>query len=149
MASLLGGLQVSYNIKETQKSKPKNQIHMKFRIDACLPSSNGVISMVPTKREGHCNSIWDGGSKQPQIISFFVSIFNIFPSKVLNPLGGGVIYFLSRMVVKSKGESKRKKSPTKNTLVPQVEIQGDHLPTAPQWQSLVICSNVEFDKVNP
>ena len=84
-----------------------------------------------------------------QIISFFVSIFNIFPSKVLNPLGGGVIYFLSRMVVKSKGESKRKKSPTKNTLVPQAEIQGDHLPTAPQWQSLVICSNLEFDKVDP
>ena len=53
------------------------------------------------------------------------------------------------MVVKSKGESKRKKSPTKNTLVPQAEIQGDHLPTAPQWPSLVICSNVEFDKVNP
>ena len=92
------------------------------------------------------------GMVGPNSFRSFLSLclfFNFFPSKVLNPLGGGVIYFLSRMVVKSKGESKRKKSPTKNTLVPQAEIQGDHLPTAPQWPSLVICSNVEFDKVDP
>ena len=94
-----------------QKSKPKNQIHMKFRIDACLPSSNGVSSMVPTKREGDCNSVWDGGSKNDIFLYvlcpyIFTNLTTArFLSKVLNPLGGGVIWVLSRMVVKSKGES--------------------------------------------
>ena len=63
-AIFAGGLAGSMKYTCTlDRHKSQNQIHLNWRIDACLPSSCGLISMVPTKGEGHCNSIWDGWSK--------------------------------------------------------------------------------------
>ena len=56
------GCKKSTEIHETIQSD-----NWKCRIDPCRSTSNGVISMVPTEREGHCNSIWDGASKFPSI----------------------------------------------------------------------------------
>ena len=71
---------------------------MKYRINAGGSPPYGVGEMVSPKREGYCHSFWNGQSLYTSHQKM------LWSRKVLNPLGGGVIYFLSRLVVKSKGE---------------------------------------------
>ena len=81
---------------------------LKFRIDAGGSSSYGVGAMVSPKRESYRHSFWNGRSLYTRQNYQMGKITHFsWSRKVLNPLGGGVIYFLSRLVVKSKGEDKQ------------------------------------------